>query len=162
MIRALLLSSLVLASGCAASLKAVDRGEWVLVAAEDGKGQEIITQDSYDAEVVAGRDRKVKIAVDEKPTVLHDAPEKLTAVVGQILRFRVNEGGEAELMSDEAVAEVFWTEAQRVDGWKGDQATEGRESAVFVRARKAGKGKLKISDKTWGTKEFELTVSPAK
>ncbi len=153
------LAVLVSLSGCAASLKAVERGEWVLVTSDDGKGQEVITKDAYATEVVEGRERKVKLAVDERAPVLHEAPEQLTASVGEILRFRINEGSEVELLSDDAVAEVYWTEHRAVDGWNGDQAVEGRESQVYVRARKAGKGKLKLVDKTWGTHTFELTVT---
>jgi hypothetical protein len=163
MIRALTCGAvLVLSSGCAGSLRSIERGEWVLVTTDDGKGQEIITQDTYDGEVVAGRERKVKLAVDERAQVLHEAPKKLTATVGETLRFRVNEGTEVELFSDEAVAEVFWTTHKPVDGWNGDQAVEGRESQVYVRALKPGKGKLKLIDKTWGTHDFELTVSRPK
>ena len=106
MIRSLLLGLLVLASGCAASLKSIDRGEWVLVTTDDGKGQEVITKDTYASEVVAGRERKVKLAVDEKAPVMAEAPEQFTAVVGEVVRFRMNEGSEVELFSDEAVAEV--------------------------------------------------------
>lgn len=146
------------ASGCAATLTSVDRGDWVLVTSDDGKGQEIIQRDSYDAEVVEGRERKVKYAVDDKPQVLHEAPAKLSANQGEVLRFRINEGADVDLQSDEAVAEVFWTVSYAVDGWKGDQATEGRESMVYVRAKKPGVGKLKLVDKTWGTHEYELTV----
>ncbi len=162
MIRALTMAVMGATVGCTATLKAVDRGEWVLVTTDDGKGQEVITQDSYDAEVVAGRERKVKLAIDEKGPVLHEAPAQLAATEGQILTFRVNEGAEVELLSDEAVAEVFWTQHRPVDGWKGDQAVDGRESQVYVRAKKPGKGKLKLIDKTWGTHDFELTVSAAK
>lgn len=160
MIRALLLFAMgVVSSGCASGLKSIDRGDWVLVTTDDGKGLELITKDTYDGEVVAGRERKVKLAVDERPAVLHEAPAKMTAVVGEILRFRVNEGTDVELFSDEAVAEVSWTESRPIDGWKGDQAVDGRESQVYVRALKPGKGKLKLVDKTWGTHEYELTVT---
>ena len=161
-VRSVLVAGLVLTSGCAATLKSIDRGEWVLVTTDDGKGQEVVTRDTYEAEVVAGRERKVKLAVDERPPVLHEAPEQLTATTGEILRFRVNEGSEVELLSDEAVTEVYWTENRPVDGWKGDQALEGRESQVYVRARKPGKGKLRLVDKTWGTHDFELTVTKKK
>jgi hypothetical protein len=163
MIRALILSAVVwVGSGCASGLRSIDRGDWVLVTTDDGKGQELITKDTYDGEVVAGRERKVKLAVDERPQVLHEAPAKLTAVVGEILRFRVNEGTDVELFSDEAVAETSWTVSRPVDGWNGDQAVDGRESQVYLRALKPGKGKLKLVDKTWGTHEFELTVTRPK
>ena len=123
MIRALTLSAVVLvSSGCAATLHSIDRGEWVLVTTDDGKGQELITKDAYAGEVVAGRERMVKLAVDEKAPVLHEAPEQLSATVGEFLRFRVNEGEQVDLLSDEAVAEVSWTTNKPVDGWNGDKA----------------------------------------
>jgi len=153
--------AVLLGTGCASGLKAIERGDWVLVTTDDGKGQELITRDSYDAEFVSGRERKVKLAVDERAPVLHEAAKQLAAAPGEILRFRVNEGSEVEVLSDEAVAEVYWTESRKVDGWSGDQAVEGRESDVYVRALKPGKGKLKLVDKTWGTHEFELTVKAA-
>lgn len=160
MIRALTWSAVVLVgTGCAATLKPVDRGQWVLVTTDDGRGQELITRDNYDSEIVSGRERKVKFALDEKAPVLHEADKQLSAAPGEVLRFRVNEGTSVELLSDEAVAEVYWTDSYAVDGWKGDQAVEGRESQVFVRALKPGKGKLKLVDKTWGTHDFELTVA---
>lgn len=149
----------VLASGCAASLKPMEKSEWVLIQGDDG--QEVIPRDSYDAEVVEGRDRKVKIAVDEKPPMLHDAPAELSATVGEVLRFRINESPDTDLQSDEAVHRTFWDKDRPIDGWKGDQAMEGKESLVFIHALKAGKGKLKLSDKTWGTHEFVLTVKAA-
>ena len=162
MSRALIAATLIFSSGCASGLKAVERGQWVLVTAEDGKSQELITQESYDEEVVTGRERKVKFGVEDKAPVLHDADAKLTATAGEVMRFRVNEGGDVEVLSDNAVAEVFWTEHHRVDGWNGDQAVEGFESEVYVRALKPGKGKLKLVDKTWGVHEYELTVTPKK
>ena len=163
MIRALTLSAVVLvSSGCAATLHSIDRGEWVLVTTDDGKGQELITKDAYAGEVVAGRERMVKLAVDEKAPVLHEAPEQLSATVGEFLRFRVNEGEQVDLLSDEAVAEVSWTTNKPVDGWNGDKAVEGRESQVYIHALKPGKGKLRLIDKTWGTHDFELTVTSKK
>lgn len=162
MTRALPIAVLVLSSGCAATLRPVERGQWVLVTTDDGKGQELITKDTYDSEIVAGRERKVKLAVDERAPVLHEADEQLTATVGEILRFRINEGGDVELYSDEAVAEVFWTEPRPIDGWKGDQAVEGKESYVYVRTYKAGKSRLKLVDKTWGTHLYQLTVTAPK
>lgn len=158
MVRSLAVVFVVLGSGCAATLKPVERAKWVLVTSDDGKGQDVIPLDTFEAETVEGRDRKVKLAVDERPPVLHEAPKALTAAPGEVLRFRVNEGGEAEVQSDDAVAEVFFTESYAIDGWKGDQAVEGRESMLYVRAKKPGKGKLKLIDRTWGTHEFELTV----
>lgn len=146
-----------LASGCAATLRPMEKAEWVLITGDEG--QEVIPRDSYDAEVVEGRDRKVKIAVDEKAPMLHEAATELTATVGEVLRFRINEGGESELSSDEAVARVYWDKDRAIDGWKGDQAQEGKESLVYVVAVKPGKGKLKLVDKTWGTHEYTLTVT---
>ena len=145
-----------LASGCAATLKPMDKGEWVLIQGDDA--QEVIPRDAYDEEIVAGRDRKVKIAVDEKPPMLHEAGAELTAKVGEVLRFRINESGETDLLADESVFKVYWDKDRPMDGWKGDQAQEGKESLVYVVALKPGKGKLKLVDKTWGTHEFALTV----
>ena len=134
----------------------MDKGEWVLIQGDDA--QEVIPRDAYDEEIVAGRDRKVKIAVDEKPPMLHEAGAELTAKVGEVLRFRINESGETDLLADESVFKVYWDKDRPMDGWKGDQAQEGKESLVYVVALKPGKGKLKLVDKTWGTHEFALTV----
>lgn len=160
MTRALLWLSVVsMLPACAGSLKSIERGKWVLVNADDGKGQEIITDDSYNNEVVGGRERKVKMALDEKGPVLHDAESPLTLKVGEVLRFRINEGVTVDFQSDERVTESFWTESHRVDGWNGDQAVEGRESYLYLRGTKAGTGKLKLIDSTWGTHEYEVLVT---
>lgn len=160
MIRTLtILGCLVLSVGCAPTLRSIDRGQWVLVTSDDGKGQELISHDSYDSEVVSGRERKVKFAVDEKAPVLHDAESPLKLKVGEIARFRMNEGSNVDLQSDEAVVEAYWTENYRVDGWKGDEAVETKESMVYLRGLKAGKGKLKLLDNTWGNVDFEVVVT---
>ena len=79
MTRSLLVLACSLAlSACAPTLRSIDRGQWVLVNSDDSKSQELITQDSYEKELVAGRERKVKHALDEKGPVLHDAPSPLT------------------------------------------------------------------------------------
>ncbi len=154
----LVLTCLGVLSGCAPTLHSIDRGQWVLVTTDDSKGQELITRDSYDAEIVNGRERKVKFTVDEKPPVLHDAESPLTLKVGEIARFRLNEGSNVDLLSDEAVIETFWTEPYKVDGWKGDEAVVTTESLVFLRARKPGKAKMRLLDGTWGNVDFEVVV----
>lgn len=155
----LLLGGAALVSGCAASLKSMDKGEWVLI--QGDTGQEVVARDQYDAEVVEGGDRRVKFAVDEKPPMLHEAGAELSATVGEVLRFRINETSDTDLLSDDAVMKVYWDKDRPIDGWKGDQAQEGKESLVFVVASKPGKGKLKLVDKTWGTHEYVLTVMAA-
>ena len=149
---------LAMLSGCAATLRSIDRGKWVLVTTDDTKGQELISTDTYDSEVVSGRERKVKFAIDEKAPVLHDAESPLHLKVGEVARFRMNEGVSVDLQSDEAVVETYWTENYRVDGWKGDEAVETKESMVYLRALKPGKGKLKLTDATWGNVDFEVLV----
>lgn len=159
MIRSLaVLTSLVVMAGCAPTLRSIERGQWVLVTTDDAKSQELITLDSYEKEIGSGRERKVKFAVGEKAPVLHDADSPLTLAVGDVLRFRMNEGSNVDLLSDEAVIEAYWTESYRVDGWQGDQAVEGKESMVYLRARKPGKGKLKLIDQTWGDVAFDVIV----
>src|SRR4051812_18096068 len=88
-------------AGCAPTLKSIERDQWVLVTAEEGKGQELIPLDAYEKEQVAGRERKVKFAIDEKGPVLHEATSPLTVKVGEVLRFRLNEGTNVDLQSDE-------------------------------------------------------------
>ena len=152
----LVLACLGVLSGCAPTLRSIDRGQWVLVTAEDTKGQELINRDTYDAEVVSGRERKVKF--DDKAPVLHDVESPLTLKAGEVTRYRLNEGSNVDLLSDEAVVETFWTENYRVDGWQGDQAVETRESMVYLRAKKPGKGKLRLIDSTWGNVDLEVIV----
>lgn len=120
--------------------------------------EELITLDAYEKETVAGRERKVKFTLGEKPPVLFDAESPLTMVQGRVLRFRLNEGSSVDLLSDEAVVETFWTQSYRVDAWKGDQPLETTESLVYLRSRTKGKGKLKLVDQTWGTKVFDVIV----
>ena len=158
MLRLFLLLTLVLAAGCAPTLRSIERGSWVLVTTDDAKGQELIALDTYEKETIEGRERKVKFAVGEKAAVLHDADSPLTLAVGEVLRFRMNEGSNVDLLSDEAVVEAYWTENYRVDGWQGDQAVETRESMVYLRGRKPGKGKLKLIDQTWGDVAFDIIV----
>ena len=120
------------------------------------KGQELINRDSYDAEVVSGRERKVKF--DDKAPVLHDVESPLTLKAGEVTRYRLNEGSNVDLLSDDAVVETFWTENYRVDGWQGDQAVETTESMVYLRAKKPGKGKLRLIDSTWGNVDLDVIV----
>ena len=89
-------------STCAPTLKSVDRGQWVLVHGDDG--QILIPLDDYEKELVGGRERKVKLALDEKGPVLHETVSPLSMNVGDVLRFRLNEGTSVDLQSDEAVA----------------------------------------------------------
>jgi hypothetical protein len=151
-------SLLLLVAACAPTLRSIDRGQWVLVTTDDSKSQELITQDAYEKEVVAGRERKVKLAIDTIAPVLHEAHSPLELGNGEVLRFRLNEGSSVDLQSDEAVIDTYWTESYRVDGWKGDQAVETKESMVYLRALKPGKAKLKLVDATWGTHEFSVIV----
>ena len=132
MIRSLSLGAvgLLLFSNCAATLNPVQKSEWVLVNSDDGKSQEIIPRDAYEVEVAQGRGRLAKFAVGEKPPVLHQTSATLTATVGEVLRFRINEGSHVELFSDEAVAQVYWDKDRTVDGWKGDQPLESRTEFV--------------------------------
>lgn len=149
----------LLLMGCAPTLKSLERGEWVLVNDTEGKYQEVITLDAHEKEIVEGSDRKVKFAVDDKGPVLHDQEKTLTLAVNEVKRFRLNEGKGVDLLADNACFSTWWTESKRVDGWKGADATEGRESYLYVRGNKPGQGKLKLVDETWGTHEFVVKVT---
>ena len=149
-------------SGCAAHLHPLERGEWALVWTAPGSNeQEVIPKSDYEAELAAGNRRDVKFIVDEKPPVLaeHEGPIALT--MGTVGRFRLNEGQAVELSADEAVFDAFWTVSAKVDTWQGDQAATHRESWLYLRPKKLGKGKLKLADDTWGNHEYEVTVSAA-
>ncbi len=149
-------------SGCAATMHPLDRGEWALVWTHQGsKEQEVIARSTYESEIAEGNHRGVTFLTDEKAPVLSEQGSPLQLTLGTVGRWRLNEGDKVALTGDEAVYEAYWTVAAKVDSWESDQAVTHRESQLFLRPKKAGKGKLKLVDATWGTHEYEVVVKPA-
>jgi hypothetical protein len=154
--------ALLLCAGCAATMHPLDRGEWALVwTDQSSKQQEVIPRSRYEEEVAEGTHRGVTFLTDAKAPVLAEQASPLKLTLGTVGRWRLNEGEKVDLQSDEAVFDAYWTVATKVDTWENDQAVTHKESQLFLRPKKVGKGKLKLVDATWGTHEYEVTVSAA-
>jgi hypothetical protein len=149
-------------AGCAAHMHPLERGEWSLVwTAPGSQEQDVIPRATYEDEIANGAHRDVKFLTDEKAPVLADHEGPIALTLGTVGRFRLNEGASIQLSGDEAVFQAYWGDAKKVDTWEGDQAKTHLESQLFLRPTKVGKGKLKLADETWGTHEWDVTVSAA-
>jgi hypothetical protein len=147
-------------TGCAAHLHPIERGDWSLVWTAPGSNeQEVIAKSRYESELAEGKRRDVKFIVNEKAPILAEHEGAIALTMGTVGRFRLNEGQKVDLQADEATFEAFWTVSAKVDTWQGDQAATHVESWLYLRPKKPGKGKLKLSDDTWGNHDFEVNVS---
>lgn len=137
----------VVFTGCA-GFKSVERGEWRLVWEDSAqRGPEaartIITRDDYEAEVTAGNRRGWEGPPGFTFPLLHET-EKMGLVVGEVQGYRVDEATSAELFLDGAGVELFWGPTEKRDGWKGDIDVTVRESMLFVKGTREGKGVLRL------------------
>jgi hypothetical protein len=143
-----LLTTLILASTGCAGFKAVDRGQWRLVYVDSAQRGaeaplEVITRESYDAEVAEG----IRRAWDKPPgfvfPLLHEV-EAIGLKVGEVEAFRVDEATEAELFVDGSGLELYWGNVEKKDGWNVDTDVTVKESMLFLKAKKAGTSKLRL------------------
>ena len=157
---ALLLITLSSLTGCA-GWKTIERGEWEVVWTKDnagkpaedkvkmlqgygGFGQEVIPREKYDEEIAEGNRRKVEPLAGVRPSTLKEVSGKITLAVGELRSFRIDEKNEPTITWQGNVLDVFLTEAKRVDGWKGDEAVDGREAMLHVVGLKAGKASFQL------------------
>lgn len=147
--------------GCS-GWRAVERGDYEVVWAtnaaarkpeEGGKvlagyggfGQEVISRDRYDEELAGGTRRKVEPPQGLQPQFLHEVGGTVTLAVGELRSFRLDELKEPLLEAQGNAVELYLTVPRRVDGWKGDQAVDGRESYVHLLGRRPGKSQLRLT-----------------
>jgi hypothetical protein len=143
----LLAVSMLGASGCA-GFKSVERGEWRLVwvdsAKRDAEAQrEVITRDSYEAEVTEGTRRGWEPTPGFEFPLLHEV-DKIGMKAGEVVGFRVDEASQAELFVDGAGLQLYWGPVEKRDGWKGDRDVTVSESMLYVKASKPGAGVLRL------------------
>lgn len=169
---ALLIIALSSLSSCA-GWKVIERGEWEVVwtrenaekPAEDkvkmlqgygGFGQEVIAREKYDEELTEGTRRKVEPLAGVRPSSLKEVSGKVTLAVGELRSFRIDERNEPTLTWMGNAVEVWLTEAKRVDGWKGDEAVDGREAMLHMVGTRAGKASFQLVE---GTEKWTVEVT---
>lgn len=152
--------ALSLSTGCA-GWKIIERGDWEVVWTKEnadrppeeklkmlqgygGFGQEVVTRDSYEVELTEGTRRKVEPLPGVRPSSLKEVSGKVTLAVGELRTFRVDEKNEPAITWQGSVLDVYLTEPKRVDGWKGDEAVDGREALLHVVGRKPGKASFQL------------------
>lgn len=160
------------ASGCA-SWQIVERGEWEVVwtkenaakPAEDkvkmlqgygGFGQEVVARDKYEEELTEGNRRKVEPLAGVRPSTLKEVSGKVTLAVGELRTFRIDEKNGPTLTWLGSGLEVFLTEPKRVDGWKGDEAVDGRESLLHLVGLRPGKSSFQLVE---GQEKWTIEVT---
>lgn len=171
----LLLLTASMLGGCA-GFKAIDRGEWEVVwtkenaakAAEEklkllqgygGFGQEVVPREQYDEELTEGIRRKVEPLAGVKASLLTELEGKVSLAVGELRVFRLDETREPVLTWQGSGLEVYLTQPKRVDGWKGDEAVDGREAMLILVGTKAGKATFQL-EQGQEKKTVEVTVTP--
>jgi hypothetical protein len=173
--RALIIVALSSLTACG-GWKSIERGEWEVVwtkenatrPAEDkvkmlqgygGFGQEVIPREKYDEEIAEGNRRKVEPLAGVRPSTLTDVEGKVTLAVGELRTFRINEKTEPTITWQGNAVDVYLTEPKRVDGWKGDEAVDGREAMLHVVGLKPGKAKFQMIEGSEHTTLVEITVT---
>lgn len=159
--RCLLLSLAMLSSVGCAGFKAVERGDWRLVYVDSAKRdaeapREIITRDAYEAEVTEGTRRGWEAPPGFQFPLLHET-DKVGMKVGEVVGFRVDEASQAELFAEGSTLELYWGPVEKRDGWKGDSDVTVKESLLFVKAKRAGPGALRLV-RGQTTKDVPVTV----
>ncbi len=170
--RALLMLALSSLAGCT-SWKSIERGEWEVVWTKDnaekpaedkvkmlqgygGFGQEVVTRDTYEVELTEGSRRKVEPLAGVRPASLKEVSGKISLAVGELRSFRIDERNEPLLTWMGNVVDVYLTEPKRVDGWKGDEAVDGREAMLHVVGTKAGKATFQLVE---GQEKWSVEVT---
>jgi hypothetical protein len=169
---ALLIIALSFLAGCA-GWKVIERGEWEVVwtkenaarPAEDkvkmlqgygGFGQEVVSRETYDAELTEGTRRKVEPLAGVRPASLKEVSGKVTLAVGELRSFRIDEKNEPTLTWMGNVVDAWLTEPKRVDGWKGDEAVDGREAMLHLVGTRPGKATFQLVE---GTEKWTVEVT---
>lgn len=159
--RCLLLTVAMVSSVGCAGFKAVDRGEWRLVYVDSARRdaeapREIITRDAYEAEVTEGTRRGWEPPPGFQFPLLHET-DKVGMKVGEVVGFRVDEASNAEVFVDGSGLQLYWGPVEKHDGWKGDTDITVKESMLFVKAKSAGPGALRLV-RGQHTKDVPVTV----
>jgi hypothetical protein len=147
-------------SGCA-GFKAVERGDWRLVWSDSANrgpeaAREVISRDTYEAEVAGGTRRQWEPPPGFAFPLLHET-EKIGLQVGEVQGYRVDEQSAAEVYVDGAGLELYWGPMEKKDQWKGDIDVTVRESMLFVKATREGAAKLKVV-RGPDAKEIHVTI----
>jgi hypothetical protein len=78
--------------------------------------------------------------------------------VGELRTFRIDEKTEPTLTWQGSSLDVYLTQPKRVDGWKGDEAVDGREAMLHLVGLRAGKSSFQLVEGTEKT-TVEVTVT---
>ncbi len=146
-----------------AGFKAVERGDHKHVFS-DPHGtmkptdpQDVITTESWEAEVAQSIQRQWVPASGYQRPVLQQTPEA-TLRVGEILEFSVDENQPVDVLV-EGPLECWWNGTKKTDGWKNGTDTVQRESLLLVRGKKAGTAVLRVATES-GHSDTTLTITP--
>jgi hypothetical protein len=135
------------ATGCA-GFKSVERGQWKLVyvdsATRDAEApREVVTRETYDAEVAEGVRRGYEPPPGFVFPLLHEV-ESIGMKVGEVQGFRVDEELGVGLLVDGGGVELYWGNVEKKDGWNVDTDVTVKESMLFLKATKAGAATLRL------------------
>lgn len=157
-----LLAAAVVVSSCA-GFKPIDRAEYRRVFVADvtkrspDAPQEIITRDAYEEEVAAGVRRGWEPPTGYVAPLLHETPT-IGMKVGDVVELRVDEASPAELLLEGGVVEAYWNPTVKRDEWKDGNDVTVRESTLWLRGKKPGKGTLRYTRGN-DSKDVPITVT---
>lgn len=139
----------------------VERGDWKLVYEDSAKRdiaapREVVTRDTYEAEVSGGTRRGFEPPPGFVFPLLHET-EAIGMTTGEVQAFRVNEANATELFLDGSTVELYWGQLEKRDEWKVDTDVTVRESALYVKAKKPGPAVLRLVRGSV-TKDIPVTV----
>jgi hypothetical protein len=149
-------------SSCA-GFKPIERGEYRRVFAADvtkrtsDAPQEIITREAYEAEVADGVRRGWEPPVGFTAPFLHETPA-IGLKVGDIVELIVDESSEPELLLEGSVVEAYWNRTVKRDAWKDGTDVTVRESTLWLRGKKPGRGTLRYTRGN-ESKDVPITVT---
>jgi hypothetical protein len=93
-----------------------------------------------------------------RPATLKEVSGKISLAVGELRSFRINEKTEPTLTWQGNTLDVYLTQPKRVDGWKGDEAVDGREAMLHLVGQRPGKASFLVVEGTEKT-AVEVTVT---
>lgn len=156
----LLLAAVV--SSCA-GFKPIDRGEYRRVFAADvtkrspDAPQEVISRDAYETEVANGVRRGWEPPTGYTAPLLHETPA-IGLKVGDVVELTVDESSAPEVLLEGGVVEAYWNPTVKRDEWKDGNDVTVRESTLWLRGKKPGKGTLRYTRGN-ESKDVPITVS---
>ncbi len=152
---------MALGSFSCAGFHEVERGDWKLVYVDAAKRdieapREVVTHDTYEAEVAGGLRRGFEAPPGFVFPLLHQT-EAIGLRVGEVQGFRVDEANATELFLEGNNVELFWGQLEKKDEWKVDTDVTVRESALYMKAKRAGPAMLRVV-RGAVTKDIPVTV----